>query len=101
MPRVGECRTDIEIWIDLAAAMARHDKFNPLQCWTGNLRAGWDITTSSGGGMAQPRMEQRAEPLRWPCPEVQSPGICTLNFDHPSWYAAALALDPKTGRNVS
>lgn len=105
VPRVGECRTDIEIWIDLAAAMARHDKQNPPEYWTGNLRAEWKdygklwaefvARTPGVGGMTQARLEKRAEPLRWPCPNEQSPGISTLYLDHKSWYAAAEALDPK------
>lgn len=105
VPRVGESRTDIEIWIDLAAAMAKHDTKNKPDYWTGNLRAEWkdygrlwsEFTahTPGAGGMTQARMEQRAEPLRWPCPEEKSPGISTLYLDHPSWYAATEALDPK------
>ncbi len=105
VPRVGESRTDIEIWIDLAAAMARHDTKNPPAYWTDNLRAEWKdygklwaefvARTPGVGGMTQARMEKRAEPLRWPCPTEKSPGISTLYLDHPSWYAAAEALDPK------
>src|SRR5581483_9044193 len=41
VPRVGESKTDIEIWIDLGAAMAKHDKKNPPEYWTGNLLAEW------------------------------------------------------------
>ena len=103
--RVGESKTDIEIWIDLGAAMARHDKKNPPEYWTGNLRAEWKdysklwaefvARTPGVGGMTQARMEKRAEPLRWPCPDEKSPGISTLYLDHKSWYAAAEALDPK------
>ncbi len=103
--RVGECKTDIEIWIDLAARMAKHDTKNKPEYWTDNLRAEWKdygklwaefvARTPGVGGMTQARMEQRAEPLRWPCPNEKSPGISTLYLDHPSWYAAAEALDPK------
>ena len=105
VPRVGECKTDIEIWIDLAARMAKHDTKNKPEYWTGNLRAEWKdygklwaefvARTPGVGGMTQARMEKRAEPLRWPCPNEKSPGISTLYLDHPSWYAAAEALDPK------
>jgi anaerobic selenocysteine-containing dehydrogenase len=40
-------------------------------------------------------MEKRAEPLRWPCPTVDHPGVSTLYLDDPSWYRAAESLDPK------
>ena len=39
--RVGESKTDIEIWIDLAGAMAKHDKTRAPGYWTDNLRAEW------------------------------------------------------------
>lgn len=105
VPPVGESRTDIQIWIELGKAMARNDKKNPPEYWTGNLRDEWKDykklwatfveLTPGVGGMTQERMEKRAEPLRWPCPTTKSPGISTLYLDHPSWYAAAEALDPK------
>ncbi|MCF7763129.1 MAG: molybdopterin-dependent oxidoreductase [Verrucomicrobia bacterium] len=109
VPPVGESRTDIEIWIDLAAAMARRDKKNPAEYWTGNLRPEWKnygklwaefvARTPGVGGMTQARLEERAEPLRWPCPDEKSPGISTLYLDHKSWYSAAEALDPgNTGK---
>jgi len=44
--------------------------------------------------MTQARLEQRAEPLRWPCPTPDHAGVSTLYLDHPSWYQAAEALDP-------
>jgi anaerobic selenocysteine-containing dehydrogenase len=43
--------------------------------------------------MTQQRMEERAEPLRWPCPTAKHPGVSTLYLDHPSWYEAAEALN--------
>ncbi len=105
VPRVGESRTDIEIWIDLAAAMARHDKKNAPEYWTGNLLAEWKdygklwvefvARTPGVGGMTQARMEARTEPLRWPCPAEDKPSVSTLYLDHKSWYAAAESLDPK------
>jgi len=104
VPRVGESRTDIEIWIDLAATMARLDSKNSPDYWTDHLRQEWKdystlwtefvARTPGVGGMSKARMEKRAEPLRWPCPNDDSPGISTLFLDHPSWYAAAEALDP-------
>ncbi|MFO0847619.1 MAG: molybdopterin-dependent oxidoreductase [Gemmataceae bacterium] len=104
VPRVGQSRPDWEIWIDLAHAMARLDKTNPPEYWTSNLRAEWrDYSklwavfvenTPGMKGMTQERLEARPEPLRWPCPTAEHPGVSTLYLDHPSWYAAAEALDP-------
>lgn len=104
-PRVGESKTDIEIWIDLAAAMARNDAQNPPEYWTDNMRAEWkdygtlwaEFVDNTPGmeGMTQERMQKRAQPLRWPCPSEEHPGVSTLYLDHKSWYAAAEALDPK------
>jgi anaerobic selenocysteine-containing dehydrogenase len=101
--RVGESRPDWEIWIDLAGAMARKDTKNPPAYWTENLRAEWKdygklwaefvAHTPGMGGMTQERMVKRAEPLRWPCPTPEHPGVSTLYLDHPSWYQAAEALD--------
>lgn len=105
VPRLGEVRTDIEIWLDLAAAMAKLDKSNPPGYWTDHLRSEWKsypalwsefVSHTPGvGGMTQARMEKRAEPLRWPCPTAAHPGVSTLYLDHPSWYEAAESLDPK------
>ncbi len=104
VPRVGESKPDWEMWIDLAEALARQDTKNPPGYWTDNLRPAWkdyrvlwDVfvkNTPGMAGMTQERMEQRAEPLRWPCPNLQHPGVSTLYLDHPSWYAAAVTLDP-------
>jgi anaerobic selenocysteine-containing dehydrogenase len=103
--RVGESKPDWEIWIDLAHAMAKADTKNPPSYWTdafpvewkdyGKLWAAFVANTPGMGGMTQARMEARAEPLRWPCPTAEHPGVSTLYLDHPSWYAAAEGLDPK------
>jgi anaerobic selenocysteine-containing dehydrogenase len=103
-PRVGESRTDPEIWIDLAQATAKLDRKNPPEYWTKNLSADWKdyqklwavfvAHTPGMGGMTQERLEKRAEPLRWPCPTTRHAGVSTLYLDHPSWYEAAEALDP-------
>ena len=50
--------------------------------------------TPGMGGMTQQRLSQRTEPLRWPCPTVNHPGVSTLYLDHPSWYEAASDLNP-------
>ena len=102
--RVGESRPDWEIWIDLAAAMARHDTRNKPAYWTDNLRPEWrDYRklwatflehTPGMGGMTVERLAARAEPLRWPCPTPEHPGVSTLYLDHPSWDAAVAALNP-------
>jgi len=47
------------------------------------------------GGMTAERMEKRVEPLRWPCPALEHPGVSTLYLDHPSWYQAVEAIDSK------
>jgi anaerobic selenocysteine-containing dehydrogenase len=41
VPPIGECRPDWKIWIDLAHAMAKVDKKNPPEFWTGNFPADW------------------------------------------------------------
>ena len=102
--RVGESRPDWEIWLDLAAAMARHDTQNPPEYWTGNLRSEWRDyrklwttfleNTPGMGGMTAERMAARAEPLRWPCPTPEHPGVSTLYLEGPSWDAAVTALNP-------
>jgi anaerobic selenocysteine-containing dehydrogenase len=109
VPRVGEARTDIEIWIDLAKKMAALDRTHPAEYWSGNLREEWkdyralwdDVfarNTPGVGGMTTTRMAARKEPLRWPCPTPDHPGVSTLYLDHPSWHAAAEALGHKGKR---
>jgi anaerobic selenocysteine-containing dehydrogenase len=43
-------------------------------------------------------MKARHEPLRWPCPSAEHPGVSTLYLDHPSWQAAAESLGHKGKR---
>lgn len=103
--RVGESKPDYEIWIDLAHTMAQLDKQNPPEYWLANFPLEWKNYsnlwatfvkhTPGMGGMTQARMEKRTEPLRWPCPSLDHPGVSTLYLDHPSWYKAAEALNPK------
>ena len=103
VPRVGECKTDWEIWIELAHAMAKVDPKNPPTYWTDafplewkNYSALWSTFlahTPGMGGMTQQRLERRSEPLRWPCPSESHPGVSTLYLDHLSWYEAAESLD--------
>ncbi|MEU8834905.1 molybdopterin-dependent oxidoreductase [Streptomyces sp900116325] len=103
VPRVGESRTDPEIWIGLAHALARLDTKRPASDWREafpeewlDYRALWAEfvrRTPGTAGMTEQRMRSRAEPLRWPCPSIDHPGVSTLYLDHPSWYAAAQALD--------
>lgn len=103
VPPVGEARSDIEIWLGLAAKMAQHDKRHPPTYWTNNLRAEWNDyrvlwdevfvkRTAGMAGMTSERLKSRAEPLRWPCPSPDHPGVSTLYLDHPSWREAAAAL---------
>jgi anaerobic selenocysteine-containing dehydrogenase len=102
--RVGESKSDWEIWIDLAHALAANDKKNLPGYWKDAFPLEWKDyrklwatfleNTPGMGGMTQKRMEASAEPLRWPCPNEKHPGVSTLYLDHPTWYAAAEALDP-------
>lgn len=104
VPRVGESKPDWEIWIELAQVMARLDKRRPARDWTDAFPKAWTdykelwrqfvAHTPGMGGMGRDRMRQRAEPLRWPCPTPQHPGVSTLFADHPGWYEAAASLDP-------
>jgi anaerobic selenocysteine-containing dehydrogenase len=101
--RVGESRPDWEIWIDLAHALAKHDRKNPPAYWTEAFPKEWKDyrklwatfarLTPGVKGMTVERMEARSEPLRWPCPTEKHPGVSTLYLDHPSWYEAAESLD--------
>src|SRR5262245_22780037 len=103
VPPVGEARPDIEIWLGLAAKMAELDRKHPPAYWTGNLRPEWKDyrllwdevfvkRTAAMAGMTSTRLKNRAEPLRWPCPSPEHPGVSTLYLDHPSWGEAAKAL---------
>jgi anaerobic selenocysteine-containing dehydrogenase len=103
--RVGESKPDWEIWILLAHALAKLDKKAPAGYWDGAFSKDWldyrklwaTFLENTPGikGMTAERMAARAEPLRWPCPTEKHPGVSTLYLDHPSWYEAAEALDPK------
>ena len=105
VPPVGESKPDWHIWIDLAHATAKLDKRNPPEYWTENFPQAWKdyrnlwatfvANTPGMGGMTSERMSKRSEPLRWPCPSVDHPGVSTLYLDHPSWYRAAQALNPQ------
>jgi anaerobic selenocysteine-containing dehydrogenase len=102
--RVGQSRPDWEIWIDLAHALAAHDRKRPASYWKDAFPPAWKdyrklwaefvAHTPGMGGMTRQRLEKSAAPLRWPCPSAAHPGVSTLYLDHPSWYAAAEALDP-------
>lgn len=104
VPRVGDSRPDWEIWLDLAQLMGELDRKNPKGYWTDNLRAEWKDYrklwatfvehTPGMKGMTQERLAKRAEPLRWPCPTADHPGVSTLYLDHPSWYTAVESLNP-------
>lgn len=106
--RVGESQTDTEIWIDLAHAMARLDTVNPPEYWTDafplawrsyeNLWAEFVAHTPGVGGMTRERLLTQNEPLRWPCPTTDHPGVSTLYLDDPSWYEAAESLGAAEGQ---
>ncbi len=102
VPRVGESRPDWEIWIDLAHALGKLDRKRPAGYWVKSFPPEWKDyrklwatfveLTPGMKGMTAERLESRAEPLRWPCPDEKHPGVSTLYLDHPSWYAAAESL---------
>ncbi|TWD12865.1 anaerobic selenocysteine-containing dehydrogenase [Streptomyces sp. T12] len=102
--RVGESRPDWEIWIGLAHALAELDTRRPGAEWREafperwmDYKNLWDdfVTHTPGmGGMTRRRMRKRSEPLRWPCPTTDHPGVSTLYLDHPSWYQASESLNP-------
>ena len=104
VPRLGESKPDWEIWIDLAHKMGELDSRHPKSYWQSafppewrDYRALWAEfvkRTPGVGGMTQARMEARSEPLRWPCPDVDHPGVSTLFLEHPSWYRALESLRP-------
>lgn len=108
VPRVGESRTDVEIFVGLAQALARRDSTEARSQWTQAVRPEWAdygvlwsefvAHTPAMGGMTAQRLRQRGEPLRWPCPAADHPGVSTLYHDHPSWYAAAEALGAAEGQ---
>lgn len=107
-PRVGESRPDWEIWIDLAAALARNETRKPASFWSDAFPQQWKdysalwaqfvAHTPGMGGMTQQRLDSRTEPLRWPCPTTRHPGVSALYLDHPSWYQAAESLGAKGKR---
>ncbi|MEQ1727749.1 MAG: molybdopterin-dependent oxidoreductase [Vicinamibacterales bacterium] len=109
VPPLGESKPDIWIWIELAKKMAALDKTHPPEYWTSNLREEWKDyrslwdnefakNTPGVAGMTSARMRERNEPLRWPCPSTEHPGVSTLYMDHPSWHVAADALGHKGKR---
>lgn len=106
--RVGDSKTDIEIWIGLAHAMGRLETKNPASYWTDAFPLAWldykvlwrefSARTPGVAGMTVERLKTRREPLRWPCPSEKHPGVSTLYLDHPSWYAAAESLGAAKGQ---
>lgn len=102
--RVGESRPDWEIWIDLARKLEEVDSSSPTGYWRDafpeewkDYEALWSVfvaNTPGMGGMGADRMRERAEPLRWPCPSSDHPGVSTLYMDHASWYEAVEAVAP-------
>ncbi|WP_306216109.1 molybdopterin-containing oxidoreductase family protein, partial [Actinoplanes sp. RD1] len=102
VPMPGSTKPDWHLWIDLAHALARRDRRNPASYWSAAFPQAWKDYdtlwaefvrhTPAMGGMTARRMRERAEPLRWPCPTEQHPGVSTLYLDHSSWYEAAAAL---------
>ncbi|MFI0469196.1 molybdopterin-dependent oxidoreductase [Saccharopolyspora sp. 5N102] len=99
---VGESKPDWHIWIELAHALARNDRKNAPSYWPQAFPKSWTDYrslwsefvkhTPGMNGMTAERLESRTEPLRWPCPAPEHPGVSALFLDHPTWYEAAAAL---------
>ena len=99
---VGDSKPDWRIWIALARALGKHDTKNGAKYWADAFPEAWDdyaelwaefaARTPGVKGMTAARMKKRAEPLRWPCPTEDHPGVSSLYIDHPSWAAAAESL---------
>ncbi|MFD4691587.1 molybdopterin-dependent oxidoreductase [Streptomyces sp. NPDC058463] len=108
VPRCGNSKTDWEIWIDLAHAFAHQEKKHDPSYWTDAFPLAWkDYSTlwaefvhhtPGMGGMTERRMRKRSEPLRWPCPTTDHPGVSVMYQDHPSWYEAAESLGAAKGQ---
>ncbi|WP_033346017.1 molybdopterin-containing oxidoreductase family protein [Catenuloplanes japonicus] len=102
VPGPGDARPDWHMWIDLAHALGRLDRRHKPGYWTDAFPKRWKDYeqlwaefvrhTPAMGGMTAARMKARDEPLRWPCPTPEHPGVSTLYLDHPGWYEAAAAL---------
>ncbi|MFF3000754.1 molybdopterin-dependent oxidoreductase [Streptomyces sp. NPDC057950] len=108
VPPAGQTKPDWQIWIDLAHALGRNDRRKPASYWQDAFPRTWmDYPalwaefvkhTPGMGGMTQKRLQQRSEPLRWPCPSTDHPGVSALYQDHPRWYQAAEALGAQKGQ---
>jgi anaerobic selenocysteine-containing dehydrogenase len=108
VPRVGQSKPDWEIWIELAHTLDRIDATKPHSYWADAFPLAWKDYrklwatfvdhTPGMKGMTAERMENRAEPLRWPCPTREHPGVSTLYLEDPSWYKAAESLGHKGKR---
>lgn len=101
--RQGQTKTDIEIWVELAQVMAKHDA-KLGAAWSAAFPSQWRDYgtlwqtfiehTPSARGLTQARLQQSPTPLRWPCPSTEHPGTSTMYLDHPRWYEAVEAIDP-------
>ncbi len=105
---VGESKTDVQMWLALAKAMARNETTQAALRWQSAFDDAWEDyavlwdtfakLTPGVAGMTSERMASRAEPLRYPCPSASHPGQGTLYLDHPGWYEAAQSLGGKPGQ---
>ena len=90
---IGETKSELQIWIELSDYMAKYDKKNPPEYWTGNWDPRWwqdkryfwdEICSKNGGswagGITADRMLKLAPKhmLKAPCPTMDHPAAKVL-----------------------
>ncbi|MEK7824851.1 MAG: molybdopterin-dependent oxidoreductase [Nitrospirota bacterium] len=93
---MGETKSELQIWIELAHAMAKHDKKNPPEYWIENMDPRWwkdkryfwnEVCSKNGGswsgGITADRMIKliSQQVLRGPCPPMDHPAAKALKPD--------------------
>lgn len=93
---IGETKSELQIWIELAHTMAKFDKKNPPEFWTENMDPRWwqdkryfwnEICAKNGGawagGITGDRMINliSQQLLRAPCPPMDHPAAKALKPD--------------------
>ncbi len=93
---IGETKSELQIWIELAHAMAKYDKKNPPEYWIENMDPRWykdkryfwnEVCSKNGGswsgGITADRMINliSQQVLRGPCPTMDHPAAKVLKAD--------------------